>query len=190
MSPESPAGGPTADGPTSAQEPLVAALVEIERYVGLGGWDQPARLFALVPTAQLLEAEPALADQLTVSLPDQLSSIEQDDFHPGQDILEGLAAIAWPETVTGCAVCTERSMLPADAEAQIPDDPAEAVDYVAAHPQREDVRVVMGALRDGTVYGVARLASHPDDLLAGDDLVPALSGALARTFEWEDTDQS
>ena len=61
---------------------------------------------------------------------------------------------------------------------------------MAAHPAREDIRVVMGALRDGTTYGVARLASHPDELLAGDGLVPALSGALVRTFEWEDPDQS
>ncbi len=28
---------------------LVAALIEVERHVGRSGWDQPARLFALVP---------------------------------------------------------------------------------------------------------------------------------------------
>lgn len=179
-----------AGGPTPAQEPLAAALIEIERYVGASGWDQPARLFALAPTARLLEAEPSLSGQLTVTAPGQLSSIEQDDFHPGQDVLAGLAAIAWPATVTGCAVCTERSFLPAGHEAQIPDDPDEAADFVASHPSREDIRVVMGALRDGTTYGVARLASHPDELLAGDHLVPALSSALVRTFEWEDTDQA
>ena len=43
---------------------LVAALLEIERHVGHGGWDAPARLFALVPTEQLLAAEPSLAAQL------------------------------------------------------------------------------------------------------------------------------
>ncbi|WP_316667553.1 PPA1309 family protein [uncultured Propionibacterium sp.] len=193
MSPQSQAGPEVrtcAGGPTPAQEPLAAALVEIEHYVGASGWDQPARLFALAPTAQLLEAGPALADRLAVTGPGQLSPIEQDDFHPGQDVLSGLAAIAWPSTVAGCAVCTERSFLPAGVEADIPGDPAGAADYVAAHPAREDIRVVMGALRDGTTYGVARLASHPGELLAGDELVPALSGALVRTFEWEEPDQA
>ena len=191
MSPQSQTGPGAPDGGlAAAHELLAAALVEIERYVGASGWDQPSRLFALAPTARLLEAEPVLAGQLTVTAPDQLSSIEQDDFHPGQDVLAGLAAIAWPDTVAGCAVCTERSFLPAGVEDRIPDDPDEAAEFVAAHPAREDIRVVMGALRDGTTYGVARLASHPDELLAGDGLVPALSGALVRTFVWEDTDQS
>ena len=33
---------------TSSAEALIAALVEIESYVGQSGWDQPGRLFALV----------------------------------------------------------------------------------------------------------------------------------------------
>ena len=44
---------------------LVAALLEVERHVGRLGWDQPARLFALVPTAELLAAEPSLAEHLS-----------------------------------------------------------------------------------------------------------------------------
>ena len=36
--------------PDQQTERLLAALVEIERFVGRAGWDQPARLFALVPT--------------------------------------------------------------------------------------------------------------------------------------------
>ena len=36
---------------------LTAALIEVERHVGRAGWDQPARLFALVPTAEFILAE-------------------------------------------------------------------------------------------------------------------------------------
>ena len=68
--------------PTEQAERLLAGLVEIERFVGQAGWDQPARLFALVPTEELLAAEPGLVDQLTVTAEGSLSSIEQDEFHP------------------------------------------------------------------------------------------------------------
>ena len=40
----------------SAPDALVASLMEIERHVAGLGWDQPARLFALVPTVELIEA--------------------------------------------------------------------------------------------------------------------------------------
>lgn len=164
---------------------LAAALLEIERHVTHGGWDQPARLFALVPTAELLAAEPSLAGQLPRpdGLPEgALSSIEQDDFHTGEDLLEDLERIMWPDTVHGCALTVERLFVPPHVEATIPDDPEEAATFVAAHPERQDVRVVVGVTRDGSRYGVARLRNNPDDLLAADDLVPGLGDALARTL--------
>ena len=40
---------------------LAAAVREIESHIAEGGWDQTARLYALVETAQLVEHEPALA---------------------------------------------------------------------------------------------------------------------------------
>ena len=171
-------------------ERLSAALVEIEHYVAASGWDQASRLFALVPTAELMAAEPALADQLVVHNADQLSSVEQDGFHPGADLLAGLEEVAWPDTVAGAALTTERTFLPAGLEDEIPDDPDKAAEFVAAHPKHEEIRVVVGVMRDGTHYGVARLASNPDDLLAGDNLVPALSAALARTFHWMENEES
>lgn len=172
------------------QERLSAALIEIEHFVARSGWDQPSRLFALVPTVELLAAEPALGGQLQVTTPDQLSSVEQDDFHPGSDILQTLASISWPPTVAGAALTTQRTFLPADLESQIPLDPDQAADFVANHPQHEEIRVVIGVMRDGTHYGVARLASNPEELLAGDNLVPALSNALMRTFHWEENEES
>ena len=59
-------------------EALLAALVEVERFVGRAGWDQPARLFGLAPTAELLAAEPSLADQRTdvVRILDAIDDLE------------------------------------------------------------------------------------------------------------------
>jgi len=134
---------------------LVAALIEVERHVGRYGWDQPARLFALVRTAELIAAEPSLADQLT-GAPDGYSSIEQEDFTPGDDLAETLAGIAWPDA---------------------------AALAVANHPRKLDLRVVVGVGRDGSSHGLARVRGEDGDLLAGADLVPALAAALAHTLE-------
>ena len=44
------------------QDPaLAAAVLEIETHIAEDGWDQPARLYALVDTAPLVAQEPALA---------------------------------------------------------------------------------------------------------------------------------
>ena len=47
-----------------AANPLTRAVLEIDEYASGLGWDQPARLFALVDTAQLRAQEPGLAAQL------------------------------------------------------------------------------------------------------------------------------
>ncbi len=163
---------------------LTAALMEIERHVARLGWDQPARLFALVRTADLVVAEPQLADTLAAdSRPaDALSSIEQDTWHAGDDVVSALEAISWPDTVEGCALAIERAFLPADAEAAIPEDPEEAAAYVARHPRRQDLRVVSGVLRDGHRQSLARLASAPEELLGGPQLAPGLSDLLRSTL--------
>ena len=164
-------------------EALIAAIVEIEHYVGLSGWDQPARLFALVPTAELKLAEPQLADALTVTSPDALSSIEQDDFRDGDDLATTLGHIAWSDKVAGCALSLERTFLPAGFEGEAPEDPAEAIAFVNSHPQRQDIRIVVGVLRDGTKWGMGRLQKNQDGVLADPDLAPGLADALIGTFE-------
>lgn len=170
----------------SAADALLEGLVEIEGFVGRAGWDQPARLFALVPTDELLAADPTLADHLTQSGGRQLSSIEQDDFRPGTDLLTALNQIGWPPAVAGCALVVERSFLPVDLEAEMPADPSRAAEFVANHPQRCDVRVVAGALRQPDeapmTHCVARLATNPEELLIGADMVPALTQAVAYTL--------
>lgn len=163
-------------------EALLAALVEVERHVGRLGWDQPARLFALVRTADLIAAEPHLADQLGASPADGFSSIEQDQFRVGEDLAETLAGIAWPDTVAGCVLALERAFLPSSAEAALPQDPVAAAEAVANHPDRMDLRVVVGVVRDGARQGIARVRGRDGDLLSGPDLVPALADALAHTL--------
>lgn len=162
---------------------LIACLADIERHVGENGWDQPARLFALVGTAALLEVEPQLRGRVPETADDALTAVEQDDFASGVDVLERLDQIFFPASVDGVAIAMERTFLPAKFEAEIPKDPDEAVDYVMRHPEKTDVRVVVGVLRDGTQHGLARLVSNPDDLLGAADLVPGLTEALNRTLE-------
>jgi hypothetical protein len=163
---------------------LAAAVMEVERHVGAGGWDQPARLFALVPTEELVAAAPELAAQLGTDHPDgHLSSIEQDDFHGGMDLTEALAHIAWPATVGGCVLSLERAFLPSQYESDLPDDPALASDVVANHPHRQELRLVTGVLRDGTRHAVGRLRTDPFELLGGADLAPGLATALLATLE-------
>lgn len=164
---------------------LVASLMEIERHVSALGWDQPARLFALVPTVELIAAEPQLAEHLSGGrepAADHLSAIEQEGFAGGADLGEALARITWPMTVSGVALSLERFFLPGDTGADLPDGPA-ADEQVRKDPAREEIRVVVGALRVGGSFGVARIRSHPDELLSGSDLVPGLAAALARTLD-------
>ncbi len=86
------------------------------------------RLFALVPTADLVVREPHLADGLATH--DQaagaLSAVEQDELPDADGLEDLLARIAWPEEVAGCALAVERVVLPPAAERDLPEDPEEA----------------------------------------------------------------
>jgi hypothetical protein len=163
---------------------LAAAVLDVERHVGQAGWDQPSRLFALVPTAELLEAAPELAGQLGAEhLEGHLSSIEQEDFHNGLPLFEALAHLAWPPTVAGCVLSVERAFLPSQYESELPDDPEQASDAVANHPKRQELRLVTGVLRTGERHAVARVRSDPTQLLGGENLAPGLSTALLATLD-------
>lgn len=164
---------------------LIAGLMDVERHVSSTGWDQPARLFALVTTSTLLEVEPQLRGRVPEGAPDALTAIEQDEFHATEDVVERLSGIFWPDTVEGCAIALERAFLSSEHEHEIPSDPAEATAFVSRHPDRTDLRVVVGVLRDGSRHGLARLKSNPDDLLGAEDLVPGLAEALIDTFRSE-----
>ncbi|WP_208544013.1 PPA1309 family protein [Nocardioides seonyuensis] len=183
-------GLPPADVPTDlpADPALASAVLEIESHVGREGWDQPARLYALVETAALVEQEPALAAMMEIDGPGDEGSftpIEQDGLPPGQQLEEALESIVWPPSVAGCAAVVERLVLPPDADAQIPEDPAEAEKFAREHPQRQEVRIVAGATRAGAAYCALRLRAHDDEqsVVDGTDLVPGLLHLLHATLE-------
>jgi len=175
-------------GEQDRREALLASLVELEHHVAEGGWDAPARLFALVETDALAEAEPGLARAMQLrttaegASPGALTAIEQDTFRPTDDLLSDLAQIEWPDEVFGAAVATVRTFLPSSVEVELPEDPADAAALVATHPSAEEIRVVVGVDRSGAQHGVARLRTQPEELLAGTDLVPGLATALAHTL--------
>lgn len=189
-SPQPPAS-PTADATSPAQRALAEAVVEIERHVATGGWDGPVRVFALVRTQAALDAEPGLARQLPPEVlaaaaadPEHLTSVEQEGL-PASDDLEGLlGAIAWPDGVRGAALTVERIVLPPEAEQDLPADPDSAVAALLAHPERQDVRLAVGVLRDGVSWcAVRQRAADADDAVGqGAEVVPGLVDALRATF--------
>ncbi|RSN54860.1 MULTISPECIES: PPA1309 family protein [Actinomadura] len=165
---------------------LEEVVLDLERHTAQEGWDAAPRLYALVRSSELRAAEPDLADQL--GLPpdgDTLAALEQPALPEQAAVEDALAAIAWPDAVDGCALVIERVVLPPEVEDDIPDDEAEAAAFAAQHPRREDVRMIVGVLRDGARHSALRLRRHDadDEVLAGPDLVPALAEALAGTFE-------
>jgi hypothetical protein len=173
---------------------LAAAVLEIESHIAEAGWDQPARLYALVDTAQLVEREPQLAAAMGLDAPSEegsLTAIEQDQVDPNQMLEQVLERIVWPEGVAGCAAVVERLVLPPDADEAIPSDPAEAQEFAREHPDRQEVRIVAGATRHGATYCALRLRAHDDDqsVVGGADLVPGLLALLGATLTDDTADQ-
>ncbi|MBW8736223.1 PPA1309 family protein [Streptomyces turgidiscabies] len=172
-----------------AANPLTRAVLEIDEYASGLGWDQPARLFALVDNARLRVQEPALAAQLDLADEQKttgLTPIEQDEIPAGKPLDEFLATIAWPDAVVGCALTVERLMLPPSAEASVPQGLSDKklAAWVAAHPDRQEVRMTVAVLRDGTRDSAVRLREKDaaTEVLTGSGLVPGLAEALSATF--------
>jgi len=171
-------------------DPLPDLVREIEAHVAAGGWDQPPRLFALVPTADLLAREPHLATALAAdSSPEAIGSgsltpVEQEELPDHATLEELLGGIGWPAEVSGAALVVERLMLPPAAEADLPDDDQAALAALTEHPARQEVRLAVAVLRDGRRHGAVRLRAHDDPraVLNGPDLVPGLADGLAATL--------
>lgn len=167
---------------------LAAAVLEIETHVAGEGWDRPARLYALVDTAQFVAAEPVLASLMGLddaSAQGSLTPVEQDQLGSQERLEDVLQTTAWPAGVAGCAAVVERLVLPPDVDAQIPEDPAAAEEFARHHPDHQEVRIVAGATRAGATYCALRLRAHDDDqsVVAGTDLVPQLLQLLAATLD-------
>jgi hypothetical protein len=187
-----PLDNPTSDPSSARLEAVSRAVRELESHVGAGGWDGPWRLFALIRTAEALSRDPALAQQLPEDVvaaaredAEHLTAVEQEQL-PTADTIEGLLGhVAWPATVDGAALVVERIVVPPQVEAQMPDDDAAALEWLAQHPERRDVRLAAAVLRDGTNACAVRAKEYDDDLrvAVGPDLVPGMVSALAATLE-------
>lgn len=172
-----------------ASAALADVVREIEAHASRAGWDQPAQLFALVETADLLQREPHLAELLGVEAHDQVLTPVEQESTSSESLEELLASILWPPEVAGCAVVVEALTLPPDAE-QVPADAEAAAEYAAAHPDRQEARIVAGALRTGEAFCAIRQRAHDEDdmVLVGNDLVPALLELLHTTLETDPGD--
>ena len=166
-------------------ENLDSILREVEKHVSAAGWDQPARLFALVSTKELMESDPDLAQELGLSESQALTSIEQE-IASEQDLEELLGTIAWPDEVLGAVLAIERIILPPAAESELPtDDDSELLEVASSHPDRRDVRMVSAVLRDGTNLNALRYRDHdePESVAIAPNLVERLNESLLATFE-------
>jgi hypothetical protein len=169
---------------------LAAAVLEIESHIATAGWDQPARLYALVDTARLVAHEPELAAAMGLdesSAQGSLTPVEQDELPPETELESVLESIGWPPDVSGCAAVVERLVLPPEADAELPGDAAAAAEFARQHPLRQEVRIVAGATRAGATYCALRMRAHDDgqSVVGGADLVPELLELLTTTLEDE-----
>ena len=167
---------------------LREAVLGLERHAAKQGWDQPVRMYALVPTAELVQREPHLAELLGISEeadPSGLTPGEQEPLPSDMPLEEVLGRIMWPETVAGCALVMERLVVRGSDETLDPPRDGDTAAWAQAQPGAEEVRMVAGVLRDGSRYSALRMRSYDSDdqVLNGEDLIPGLTSALTLTFE-------
>ncbi|MBF6174728.1 hypothetical protein IU476_24955 [Nocardia blacklockiae] len=186
---------------------LYRCIREVAEYADGEGWDRPPQLFALVPTADLVAAEPTLEDQLADGA--ELTPIAQeplpDDLRGDQMALdEFLATTSWPPAVAGCVLVQQIVVLPPSAEQTLDDaiaplladrDAADRAgrDAAVTHPGRRDARLFVGALRDGVSLSLLQVRPDEDeddpfadlDLRTAPNLATNLVEALRHTLENE-----
>lgn len=180
-----PGNNPRVNSPGPSR--LTKTVLDIERHVAAGAWDQPPRLYALVETADLRRREPQLVGPdlgTDADEPGHLTAIEQEELPDFAAVEELLGGIAWPAEVLGAALVVERLFLPASHEGGMPAEEEAALAWLAEHPHRQELRIAAAVLRDGSRECALRLRSRDADasVLTGSDLVPGLTDALAATL--------
>ena len=141
-------------------------VAAVERHVAREGWDQPTRLFAIMPTAAVLDSHP----ELVLSRDMELTSLEQEvGTHELRDLL---SAIEWDDAVVGAVAVMERIVAIERDTPYLPDS------------QASEIRVACAVLRDGRNVAALRYRGHDDDdsVALGADLVPELSQVLFASF--------
>ncbi|MFG1791405.1 PPA1309 family protein [Nocardia sp. NPDC049149] len=183
---------------------LARSVREVAEFVDAEGWGKPPQMFALVPTADLVAAQPELLDELDEGA--ELTPVAQelfpDDVTGGSMALdEILATMSWPPAVLGCVLVQEIVVLPPDAESALDDALVplladhEAADAAAraaaeAHPDRREARLFAAVLREGASLSLLQVRPEDDadefadmDLRTYPNLAPNLIDALHATLE-------
>ena len=157
--------------PMSNNSVLADTVRELDQHVADNGWDQAARLFAIVPTADLATDHPELVSADNAG---QFMFVEQDAEIDNENLIGSLEQISWPQQITGAAIAIERliSMQPDD---EIDPD---------IESQTQELRIIALVMRDGSNMNAIRQRSFDDvnDVAVASDLVPALNAALLQTF--------
>ena len=83
------------------------------------------------------------------------------------------------------AMAVERLVVTQEAERDMPEDPEQAAEALAAHPDRKDVRLLVAVLRDGDSTCLLRQRDHytDDKVASGPDIAPGLVQALSATLQ-------
>ena len=188
FSSETPARGARSAPIVTRVEPaLHALLVELGDQVAVDGWDQTPRLFALFAAGDLQRNAPEAARRLGLAEVDPRATpliARETPFDTAEGLDEALGHILWDDEVGGCALVLELLTLPSATEAELPVDRAAAQRYAADHPDRAEVRVLVGVLRDGTRDAVVRMRDEfrSDTVLFGADLAAGVARVLLATF--------
>ena len=159
---------------------LKETVLEIERECAKAGWTRGIVLYALVPTADVIESAPEMAEALADRPPTSLTAIEQEDVELTGTIEDFLGTISWSAEVFGAALVLERLIVNEEPPGELSEE-ALAV-WVIEHGQ--EVRMVVGVLRDGSQECAMRMRAYDDEnaIMAGRELLPGMAEALALTF--------
>jgi len=157
--------------PMSNDSALTETVRELDQHVADSGWDQTARLFAIVPTLDLAKDHPELVSSDDAG---QFMFVEQDAELDNENIIGSLEQISWPAQITGAAIAIERLI------SMQPDDEIDPL----AESETQELRIIALVMRDGRNINAIRQRSFDDtnDVAVASDLVPALNQALMQTF--------
>ncbi|MDO5671674.1 MAG: PPA1309 family protein [Actinomycetaceae bacterium] len=178
--------------PDTLERDLASVVLEIEAYQSSRGWDMPLAVFALVPTARLLEESPETSDEDRAKIeatlaasPGHLSAVEQTAIPASMSLEDILGHMAWPQDVQGAAIAAERTTLPSSVMDGAPEDPQELLSYLQNHPEAQQVRMVVGAVREGATWCAMRLRSKDseENVIQGAELIPTLAEHVKATLD-------
>lgn len=159
---------------------LKESVLEIERECAKAGWTRGIVLYALVPTADVIESAPEMAEALAEKSPTSLTAIEQEDVELTGTIEDFLGTISWSAEVFGAALVLERLIVNEEPPGELSEEAL--AEWVIEHGQ--EVRMVVGVLRDGSQECAMRMRAYDDEnaIMAGPELLPGMAEALALTF--------